>query len=715
MSHLTRTPLAARLRGLLLALALLLAPLGLSAAPALAAPSCVTSGTTVTCTFSYTGAPEAWVVPAGVTSATFDLYGARGSGTAGYGGRVTATLAVTPGDTYQIRVGGSGGFLPGSATSYNGGGRVGSGLTTSGGSGGGASDVRSGAFALADRLLVAGGGGGGRAGGPDDTALGGAGGYPSGGAGSDSGGGGGTQTAGGAGGYAGGAGSLGQGGAGQSGAPGAREEGGGSGGGGGYYGGGGTAIGSFGAVSGGGGGGSSYATPAATSVSFETGVRLGDGLVIVSYTRPDSSAPTASPSQAPAANADGWNNTDVTVSWNWADAAGGSGIDSANCTTSSVSSGEGAQTLSATCQDLAGNQGSASHAVKVDKTAPTVSAAASSGPNANGWYNGDVTVAFSCADALAGVASCPASQTLAGEGTGISSAAATATDRAGNTSALSNIVTVQIDRTAPTVSAAASSGPNSNGWYNGDVTVAFSCADDLAGVGSCPASQTLAGEGASLSSAAATATDRAGNTSAPSNIVTVQIDRTAPVVLVTGVANGATYTLGSVPAAACSTSDALSGVATAATLSLSGSGAGSYTATCAGARDNAGNSGSASVSYTVAYAWAGFFQPVDNLPTVNTAKAGSAIPIKFSLGGNFGLSIIAAGYPKVQKVNCSTGGSADEIEQTVTAGASSLSYDAATGQYSYTWKTEKSWAGSCRLFTLRLSDGSDHSALFQFR
>jgi hypothetical protein len=636
MSHLTRTPLAARLRGLLLALALLLAPLGLSAAPALAAPSCVTSGTTVTCTFSYTGAPEAWVVPAGVTSATFDLYGARGSGTAGYGGRVTATLAVTPGDTYQIRVGGSGGFLPGSATSYNGGGRVGSGLTTSGGSGGGASDVRSGAFALADRLLVAGGGGGGRAGGPDDTALGGAGGYPSGGAGSDSGGGGGTQTAGGAGGYAGGAGSLGQGGAGQSGAPGAREEGGGSGGGGGYYGGGGTAIGSFGAVSGGGGGGSSYATPAATSVSFETGVRLGDGLVIVSYTRPDSSAPTASPSQAPAANADGWNNTDVTVSWNWADAAGGSGIDSANCTTSSVSSGEGAQTLSATCQDLAGNQGSASHAVKVDKTAPTVSAAASSGPNANGWYNGDVTVAFSCADALAGVASCPASQTLAGEGTGISSAAATATDRA-------------------------------------------------------------------------------GNTSAPSNIVTVQIDRTAPVVLVTGVANGATYTLGSVPAAACSTSDALSGVATAATLSLSGSGAGSYTATCAGARDNAGNSGSASVSYTVAYAWAGFFQPVDNLPTVNTAKAGSAIPIKFSLGGNFGLSIIAAGYPKVQKVNCSTGGSADEIEQTVTAGASSLSYDAATGQYSYTWKTEKSWAGSCRLFTLRLSDGSDHSALFQFR
>ena len=48
--------------------------------PALAAlPSggCVV-GATTTCTFNYTGAAEAWVVPAGVTSAVFDLFGAAG-------------------------------------------------------------------------------------------------------------------------------------------------------------------------------------------------------------------------------------------------------------------------------------------------------------------------------------------------------------------------------------------------------------------------------------------------------------------------------------------------------------------------------------------------------------------------------------------------------------------------------------------------------------
>ena len=52
--------------------------------------------------------------------------------------------------------------------------------------------------------------------------------------------------------------------------------------------------------------------------------------------------------------------------------------------------------------------------------------------------------------------------------------------------------------------------------------------------------------------------------------------------------------------------------------------------------------------------FSGFFQPVDNLPTVNQVKAGSSIPIKFSLGGNQGLNIMAAGYPASQPINCSS-------------------------------------------------------------
>jgi hypothetical protein len=48
------------------------------------------------------------------------------------------------------------------------------------------------------------------------------------------------------------------------------------------------------------------------------------------------------------------------------------------------------------------------------------------------------------------------------------------------------------------------------------------------------------------------------------------------------------------------------------------------------------------------YNFAGFFQPVDNLPMVNIAQAGSAISVKFGLSGNQGLKVMAAGYPASQ-------------------------------------------------------------------
>ena len=53
-------------------------------------------------------------------------------------------------------------------------------------------------------------------------------------------------------------------------------------------------------------------------------------------------------------------------------------------------------------------------------------------------------------------------------------------------------------------------------------------------------------------------------------------------------------------------------------------------------------------------------------------------------------------------------------EETTTANQG-LTYDAASGQYTYVWKTQKSWAGTCRQFTLRLTDGTDHIALFKFK
>ncbi len=114
------------------------------------------------------------------------------------------------------------------------------------------------------------------------------------------------------------------------------------------------------------------------------------------------------------------------------------------------------------------------------------------------------------------------------------------------------------------------------------------------------------------------------------------------------------------------------------------------------------------------YNFNGFFQPVDNLPTLNVVKAGQAVPVKFSLNGDQGLNIFAAGYPASSAVTCGTT-SVDAIEQTVTAGSSSLSYDATTDQYTYVWKTEKAWAGTCRTLVVKLNDGTYHQANFKFK
>ena len=110
----------------------------------------------------------------------------------------------------------------------------------------------------------------------------------------------------------------------------------------------------------------------------------------------------------------------------------------------------------------------------------------------------------------------------------------------------------------------------------------------------------------------------------------------------------------------------------------------------------------------------GFLEPVNNQPTINAATAGKAIPVKFSLGGDQGLDILAAGSPMSRKVACDTGAPVDAIEQTVTAGGSSLTYDAATGTYTYVWKTDKAWKGTCRQLVVTLVDGTSHSASFSF-
>ena len=83
-----------------------------------------------------------------------------------------------------------------------------------------------------------------------------------------------------------------------------------------------------------------------------------------------------------------------------------------------------------------------------DHDAPVISAIAAPPANTAGWNNTNLTVSFTCLDALSGVASCPSPVTVATEGSQ-QTVTGTATDRAGNSATTS--VTLNIDKTSPSL------------------------------------------------------------------------------------------------------------------------------------------------------------------------------------------------------------------------------------------------------------------------
>ena len=289
---------------------------------------------------------------------------------------------------------------------------------------------------------------------------------------------------------------------------------------------------------------------------------------------------------------------------------------------------------------------------------------------------------------------------------------------------------VVVDRSNPNApTATADRDPEYTGWWKDTVTVTFTSAGDPSladtssgsGVASVSAPQTTTANGAFTVSG--TATDNAGNVSAKGSFAG-NVDSLDPVVSLT--CPSAPVILGSSATASWTATDVNgSGVngASSGTVTLNTSAVGSSQTTTAAAglaADNVGHtSDAASCTYSVVYDWSGFFQPVDNKDAqgkwiYNSVKAGQGVPMKFSLSGDQGLNIFAAQFPKSVTVPCNSNATLDTVETTVTAGNSSLSYDGSIDQYNYVWKTDKSWAGTCRQFEMKLVDGTSHYAFFSF-
>lgn len=221
---------------------------------------------------------------------------------------------------------------------------------------------------------------------------------------------------------------------------------------------------------------------------------------------------------SPLPNANAWNNTNVTVSYQCT-----GGVPPVVCPGPQTVTTEGAnQLVAATATDANNSHATVSVTLNIDKTNPSVTAIVAPAP-VNGVVTAPATVTFSCSDALSGTASCPApvNVTTAGANQVFNG---TATDRAGNSASTSLTLNVQLAALAVTATAAPPA--NAANWNNSDVTITYQCTGGVPPV-SCPGARTITTEGAGQL-ISASATDAGGQTASAS--VTVQIDRTPPVI-----------------------------------------------------------------------------------------------------------------------------------------------------------------------------------------
>ncbi|MRX44651.1 PxKF domain-containing protein [Agromyces kandeliae] len=344
-------------------------------------------------------------------------------------------------------------------------------------------------------------------------------------------------------------------------------------------------------------------------------------------------------------------------------------------------------------------------------TKPTVSV---QGVTAGDYEIGsEPTPTCAVTDAEDGPSSFPAvvTGTLA-HGLGTLTATCDHTDQGGLAADTATVIYSIVDTGAPTIDHTLSpAAPNANGWYKTEVDVTFDCADiGGSGIQSC-GPDALLGEGANQT-VTGTAVDWAGNTTTDT-VAGINVDLTKPTVEFAGVF-GSSHYFGEVPAApACTADDALSGLASACSVSGYSTAVGPHTLT-ATATDRAGNVATAELAYTV-LAWnlSGFFSPVDMGRTWNTVKGGSTVPLKFEVfaGAKEFTDTSAIDRFTATPTTCPGADAPMDAIEFTTTGGTALRYDATAGQFVQNWATPKK-PGACYTVTMTTDDGSSISAGF---
>ena len=143
-----------------------------------------------------------------------------------------------------------------------------------------------------------------------------------------------------------------------------------------------------------------------------------------------------------------------------------------------------------------------------DTTPPWIKVSVAGPQGANGWFTGDATVSWTLGDPQSGVAtSTGCGSTVVSQESRHFPVTCSATDGAGLQRTRTKVV--RLDRTAPSVVAVPSRPPDSQGWYNHPVSVAFQGGDSTSGIASCT-SAVYSGPDAASASVTGSCEDNAG-------------------------------------------------------------------------------------------------------------------------------------------------------------------------------------------------------------
>jgi hypothetical protein len=354
---------------------------------------------------------------------------------------------------------------------------------------------------------------------------------------------------------------------------------------------------------------SSWSNGGAASITFTnsssrstTATIHGSDAIMANFDTADTTPPVITPTIAPKANSNGWNNGSVTVTWSVSDPE--SGIVSSNgCTATTLGTETPLAGTTLTCSAIngAGLTNSASVTVKIDVTAPALTLPSHLTVEATGSSGASVSYSASTSDSLSGLntLSCtpPSGSTFP---LGTTTVSCSANDKAGNTASGTFAVTVQ-DKTPPVVTVPADMTVEATGASGAVVTFSASASDLVDGsvsVTCTPASGSTFPLG--TTKVTCSATDRAGNSDSASFNVVVQ-QKTPPVVAVpSDMTVEATSKDGAVVTFTASASDVVDGSLTPTCTPSSGStfALGSTKVACS-ATDKAGNTGSASFNVLV--------------------------------------------------------------------------------------------------------------------